>query len=208
MEETKLEIGSRVKIIGGKHKKKASFGHVTKLKKTFCDVELQVFVKSKEKGDLVDEVEKITQSIARKNLELMVPEVATMPSAEDLQVVNVLPEDNIQEDIENVSEEEEMFDKIGKDDCNIKKKEIIPGSSDEEEAITFEDLAKKEKAQRKEIIELKQQITYYQDAILGNQNHINALQEELEKNKGQAGNAQFKQQQFYEIVKLLGELCN
>ena len=226
--------GDRVRIIGGKHKKKANFGIVKRAKKKFVDVNLQVYVKSKEKGDAYDEIKEVLESVGIGNLELMPEIVATMPTMDDLKVVSELPqEDPVEEDpveeevvdeVEKIVEDVEdqvMFEKVGKDDPNLPP-EVEVGSSDEEEAITFQDLAKQEKAQRKVIAELQQyeaeviarrqqcqeleeQLSYYKDIALGHENHINSLKAELDKKEPLQNGV--NKDDILKIIKLLTSLC-
>ena len=203
MTTVEFQEGDRVRIIGGKHKKKASFGVVKRAKKKFVDVALQVYIKSKEKGDAFDEIKEQVESVGISNLEKMPDIIATMPTADDLKVVDAFAgdEDIIKEEIQDELDKEDaeaMFEKVGKD--YIEMNEGEPHSSDEEEAITFQDLAKQEKAQRKVIQELQQyeaeviarrqqcqemeeQIGYWKDIALGHENHINSLQSQLENKK-------------------------
>ena len=44
-----MKVGDKVKLIGSKHLKLASYGYIKRIKKTFIDIELQIYLKSKEK---------------------------------------------------------------------------------------------------------------------------------------------------------------
>jgi hypothetical protein len=221
--------GDRVRIIGGKHKKKANFGVVKRVKKKFVDVALQVYVKSKEKGDAFDEIKEVVESVGISNLEKMPEIIATMPTMEDCKVVSELPEEepveeevvDVVEEIVETVEDQVMFEKVGKDDCN-QYPEVEVGSSDEEEAITFHQLAKQEKAQRKvikdlqqyeaEVIarrqqcqELEEQLSYYKDIALGHENHINALKDQLDKKESLQNGVD--KSEVLKIIQMLTKLC-
>tara|TARA_R100000988_G_scaffold95272_1_gene61431 strand:+ start:1437 stop:2111 length:675 start_codon:yes stop_codon:yes gene_type:complete len=222
---TEFKEGDRVRIIGGKHKKKANFGVVKRVKKKFVDVALQVYMKSKEKGDAFDEIKEQVESVGIGNLEKMPEIIAEMPTMDDLKVVDAFAGDDdiIKEEIqEELDQEEEqvMFEKVGKDVITMNETE--PHSSDEEEAITFEDLAKQEKAQRKVIQELQQfeaeviarrqqcqdmeeQIGYWKDIALGHENHINSLQSQLEHKKDVVGGVD--KTDIIQIIQMLTKLC-
>lgn len=232
--ETKVEYqaGDRVRIIGGKHKKKANFGVVKRAKKKFVDVALQVYIKSKEKGDAFDEIKEMVESVGIGNLEKLPEIIAEMPTMDDCKVVSELPEEDpepevneevkeVVEDIVESVEDQVMFEKVGKDEPNLYQ-EVVPGSSDEEEAITFQDLATQEKEQRKviqellqyeaEVIlrrqqcqELEEQISYYKDIALGHQNHINSLQSQLENKKEVVGGVD--KAEIIQIIQMLTKLC-
>ena len=225
MTTVEFQEGDRVRIIGGKHKKKASFGVVKRAKKKFVDVALQVYIKSKEKGDAFDEIKEQVESVGISNLEKMPDIIATMPTADDLKVVDAFAgdEDIIKEEIQDEldkEDEEAMFEKVGKD--YIEMNEGEPHSSDEEEAITFQDLAKQEKAQRKVIQELQQyeaeviarrqqcqemeeQIGYWKDIALGHENHINSLQSQLENKKEVVSGVD--KADIIQIIQMLTKLC-
>jgi hypothetical protein len=225
MTTVEFQEGDRVRIIGGKHKKKASFGVVKRAKKKFVDVALQVYIKSKEKGDAFDEIKEQVESVGISNLEKMPDIIATMPTADDLKVVDAFAgdEDIIKEEIQDELDKEDaeaMFEKVGKD--YIEMNEGEPHSSDEEEAITFQDLAKQEKAQRKVIQELQQyeaeviarrqqcqemeeQIGYWKDIALGHENHINSLQSQLENKKEVVSGVD--KADIIQIIQMLTKLC-
>jgi hypothetical protein len=225
MTTVEFQEGDRVRIIGGKHKKKASFGVVKRVKKKFVDVALQVYIKSKEKGDAFDEIKEQVESVGISNLEKMPDIIATMPTADDLKVVDAFAgdEDIIKEEIQDELDKEDaeaMFEKVGKD--YIEMNEGEPHSSDEEEAITFQDLAKQEKAQRKVIQELQQfeaeviarrqqcqemeeQIGYWKDIALGHENHINSLQSQLENKKEVVSGVD--KADIIQIIQMLTKLC-
>ncbi len=226
MTTVEFQEGDRVRIIGGKHKKKASFGVVKRVKKKFVDVALQVYIKSKEKGDAFDEIKEQVESVGISNLEKMPDIIATMPTADDLKVVDAFAGDDdiIKEEIQDELDKEDaevMFEKVGKNDCN-QSPEVEVGSSDEEEAITFKDLAKQEKAQRKVIQELQQfeaeviarrqqcqemeeQIGYWKDIALGHENHINSLQSQLEHKKEVVSGVD--KADIIQIIQMLTKLC-
>ena len=99
-------VGDKVKITGGKHRNQ--WGYLRTLKDSFCDVELVKYIKSKAKGDSVDEIEKVRVRAKKDFIVVVVEDVFEMPDEKDLQVVDKLPEDTVEDKVQMVIEDVKM----------------------------------------------------------------------------------------------------
>jgi len=89
--EEELPKGTKVDISGGKWKKK--WGYVVSVSPGYSQVEIHDYVKSKAKGDAEDEIKVSVVRVKTPYLKKIVEQVWEMPDAEDLVVVDKLPEE-------------------------------------------------------------------------------------------------------------------
>ena len=83
--------GTKVDISGGKWKKK--WGYVVSVSRGYSQVEIHDYIKSKAKGDAEDEIKVSVVRVKTPYLKKIVEQVWEMPDAEDLVVVDKLPEE-------------------------------------------------------------------------------------------------------------------
>jgi hypothetical protein len=123
-------VGDKVKITGGKYKNE--WGYLRGLKESFCEVEINKYIKSKANGDSVDEVERNRVRAKRDFIEVIVDDCFEMPDEKDLQVVEELPKDpeTLNEAVQMVIEDMKMPDPENDDDI------LSQHSEDEHEDIT------------------------------------------------------------------------
>tara|TARA_R110000765_G_scaffold222631_3_gene326744 strand:+ start:105 stop:692 length:588 start_codon:yes stop_codon:yes gene_type:complete len=163
-----MKVGDKVKLIGSKHLKLASYGYIKRIKKTFIDIELQIYLKSKEKGDTCDEIEKREVQIHRKNLQVVPESVIVMPTSDQLAFVDVLPENELKEVVTEVVDNGLQLNGGGEED------------DDWDDALTFEEMDNGMKSaidkvndMKKEIIQYQEQVKVLKDTILGMENQMN-----------------------------------
>jgi hypothetical protein len=97
-----MNIGDKVRIIGGTHFKKkapAKWGILKSKTKTFSRIDLHDYVQSLERGDPLDEVIVKEIQVASKFLEKVEDMTIEMPTMDDLKVVSVLPKEEVKMEI-------------------------------------------------------------------------------------------------------------
>ena len=176
-----LNIGDKVKVIGGKHFKKKQgiqWGFVKTVTKTFAKIELRVYTQSKEKGDEEDIFETKEIGCSVKFLEKVKEVSFEMPTQEDLKAVQVLPENvpdpdtgelnpnMIYEDdnVNMVITESEEFSKDGlKKGIEEEDEELWCG--DDDEPMTFQDLDRENNSNKLRITDLQKEISMLNDNL-------------------------------------------
>jgi hypothetical protein len=192
--KNKMEIGDKVKIIGGTHFRKKGavrWGILKSKTKTFCRIDLHDYLQSKERGDPIDEVVVKEIQVASKFLEKVEELIITMPTENDLKIVNILPKEDEVSDVEMkiedpVKEDASEFDELGlKKALDEEDEELWDGDGDDK-PLSFQELDKLEKKGRELIARLQVEVATLQDELSGGIanmkcSHLTELQDENKK---------------------------
>ena len=165
-----MEIGDKVRIIGGTHHKKkepVKWGILKSKTKTFCRIDFHDYIQSKERGDAVDEVVVKEIQVASKFLEKVPELIVEMPTKEDLQpVLNLPQEDNIDVVINDVDPIQEESNKFNADGFKILEDEEV-WDSNEDTPMSFEELNKENDYHKALIVNLENQVNMLKDELSG-----------------------------------------